>query len=194
MKLDQMQIRRLGVKYFSAISISFGVIILASGILLLVLPKYRNIDQVFKKENEQRDWDLKSLDINYSALNKYLDEYNSLSKEDIARLDEMLAVGKPLEEIISYFNSFATNDQIKITSIKISPDIKRFVFRKNAPVSGADVGEIAVDLEVAGVDYGSAKSIIRIFENNLRLMDVNKISFSPDDKKLSLNIVTYYLK
>jgi hypothetical protein len=56
-----------------------------------------------------------------------------------------------------------------------------------------DIGYINAEIRVANSTYNGVKNILKLLENNLRLIDVYEISFSPEDEVLELSFVTYYL-
>ncbi|MCK5416166.1 hypothetical protein KAI92_01925 [Candidatus Parcubacteria bacterium] len=55
-----------------------------------------------------------------------------------------------------------------------------------------NIGIINLDISISGVDYDSLKSLLAELENNLRLMDIQSVSFSGNQVSLSIN--TYYFK
>ena len=49
-------------------------------------------------------------------------------------------------------------------------------------------------MEIIGVNYDGLKKLLATIENNLRLMDVNKIDFDPGARTVTLEVALYYLK
>jgi hypothetical protein len=48
-------------------------------------------------------------------------------------------------------------------------------------------------LDITGVNYEGLKQLLAIIESNLRLLDVKKVSFSPEGNTAQLEIVSYYI-
>ena len=60
-------------------------------------------------------------------------------------------------------------------------------------IAGA-LGEVVIKLDISGVSYEGLKQLLAIIENQLRLMYVKKISYSPEGNTASLEISAYFLK
>ncbi|HKK54020.1 MAG TPA: hypothetical protein VJ926_00655 [Patescibacteria group bacterium] len=58
----------------------------------------------------------------------------------------------------------------------------------------SDIGYIDANLKVSVVTYNGVRNLLKILENNLRLIDIYKVSFDPEGENLELSFVTYYLK
>jgi|GEM_PF-329722 hypothetical protein len=56
-----------------------------------------------------------------------------------------------------------------------------------------DVGYIDADLKTSSTSYNGVKNLLKLLENNLRLIDIYQISFDPEGEILELSFVTYYL-
>jgi len=49
-----------------------------------------------------------------------------------------------------------------------------------------------VTLSVSSIDYSGLKNLLHLLENNLRLIDVTNLSFSPDNNAATIGLRTYY--
>lgn len=58
----------------------------------------------------------------------------------------------------------------------------------------SDIGYIDANLRVSNITYNGVRNLLKLLENNLRLIDIYKISFDPEGESLELNFVTYYLE
>ena len=56
-----------------------------------------------------------------------------------------------------------------------------------------DIGYIKADIMISNTTYNSVKNIIKLLENNIRLIDIYEIDFNPEEESLSLSFATYYL-
>ncbi|MCU0680391.1 MAG: hypothetical protein MUF50_03775 [Planctomycetes bacterium] len=57
-----------------------------------------------------------------------------------------------------------------------------------------ELGIIKISLEMTKVNYDNLKKLLYVLENNLKLMDVTSLNYTPNKKQASLEIFTYYLK
>lgn len=56
-----------------------------------------------------------------------------------------------------------------------------------------DIGYIDADLKISSASYNGIRNLLKLLENNLRLIDIYKVSFNPENESLELSFVTYYL-
>ncbi|HNX11187.1 MAG TPA: hypothetical protein PKI61_03525, partial [bacterium] len=56
------------------------------------------------------------------------------------------------------------------------------------------IGMMRVSVSVANIDYPHLKKLLGLIEHNLRLTDVQDLSFNPAEKTAALHLSTYYFK
>jgi len=57
-----------------------------------------------------------------------------------------------------------------------------------------NIGRINIQFSVSAIDYSGFKKLVRTLENNLRLLDITSVNFSPGEDRANFNVTTYYYK
>ncbi len=181
-------------KNFNWIILFIFFIILIFGFLLLILPKYSEIiaeakANDIKNNQEQLERNKKEL----KSLENLINSYNSIKSSYVEKINQIIPKAEIKEKILTQINSLVFYNGLLLKSISISPvqDISQKKTSKES--EGKEISKYEVSLEVSGVNYENFKNILRVFENNLRLMDVQSISFSNDKDVAKIVLHTYIL-
>lgn len=87
-------------------------------------------------------------------------------------------------------------DDIKISSPSATSSIANTVKANKANTEALVIypglEKVNITLSISAINYAGFKRLLRILENNLRLMDITKVDFSPADGTVNLNLTTYY--
>lgn len=172
-------------RYFFILAFIVFFVILAVGYIFLVQPKYKNVTEKQKTEENKKVQELESLSGYLKKMQAYREEYNKISQADKERVDAMIA-GKYLPE-----NVFTDMEKLIFSRGMILDSIE---VNASTPDKKTGTGEAVIKLDISGVNYEDFKKLLAVFENSLRLMDVKSLSFSPSQNTALLVISTYYLK
>ncbi|MDD4333457.1 MAG: hypothetical protein PHT51_05110 [Patescibacteria group bacterium] len=173
-----------------------ALLVLAVGSVFVLLPKYQNINSLteeIKSKEEERD----KLDNNYKEINKLISDYQNVQNEEFVRkINNILPAEKVHEEILPQIETLVKNNGLLLNSISLTPEEKTVKngATKSAATTDSAIGKIKISLNLVGVNYDNLKNILNIFENNLRLMDVESIKFLPDSSSASIVLSVYYSK
>jgi len=208
------RINDLLLNYFNWVILIIVLTILVVGFLIIIKPKYELV--VRDVELVRRDKEGEYL-IQQSYLNKLNDLqyiYQSIKSEDKRKIDIILPEKVEVEKFFSRMETMVLKKGLILTSLQIdseelgSRDNKVASKSKNKEdnkkASGDDkaeaidlsqeVGKIKITMNIIGTDYDGLKNLLHTIESNLRLMDIENISWSPDGNSTSLELVTYYMK
>jgi hypothetical protein len=195
------------IKYFNLLAIALAAIILIVGFFLLIKPKYNKISQEIRLSNENSENKYNAAFAYLTQLNKLKAEYEKISPEGIKKIEIMLPSEKFYEEQFVQLESIVLKNGLLLTSLQISPEglisgkesaaakAKNSQPEKNKAAEAGlpeEVTKIKIAMNVAGVDYLSLKNLLYVLENNLQLIDITNLSFSPDQKSATLEMYTYY--
>jgi len=195
------------LNYFNYLILALGLVILAVGLFVLVYPKYR---QIYQANEEAKN----NLQVEYEAKHDYLNSirnlkksYQLISDEEKAKIAGMVPATSDTSIIITEIESIVVRNSAVLTSIKIEPQNSSARTGLNAepqenkePPAGIfnelpqGVVPVKIEVNLSSVNYPILKNIIKTFENNLRLFDVARVDFNPNENKVLLNIYSYYLK
>jgi Tfp pilus assembly protein PilO len=139
--------------------------------------------------------------------NKLLETVNSISKSDLDRLDRILPQGPRTSDFLIALEVLAAENGVSLRRIDlVTPDVEKSEpFGRTlgqprpsgaaalpGPKEGAEA--LPFSVQVAG-SYGAFKKFLASLEYNVRLIDVEDISFSADkgdNSEFSLKAKTYY--
>ena len=139
---------------------------------------------------------------------KLLETVNSISKNDLARLDQILPQGPRSSDFLTALEALSIENGVSLRRIDlVTPDAQkpesstRSAGSQPRPSATAalpgqrpGVEALPFSVQVAG-SYGAFKKFLAALERNLRLIDVDEISFSAekgDNLEFSLKAKTYY--
>lgn len=195
------------IKYFNLLAIALAVIILIAGFFLLIKPKYNKISREIKLSNENSENKYNAA-FNYLAqLNKLKAEYEKISPEDIKKIETILPSEEFYEELFVQLESIVLKNGLLLTSMQISPEgissgkeSDGAKARNNSPeknkaaedILPKEITKIKIMMNVAGVDYFGLKNLLYALENNLQLIDITNLNFSPDQKGVTIEMFAYY--
>ena len=200
----KQKVNVLLVRYFKWLVAFFVLVVLIFGYFLLLKPKYEGIakltsDGQLSKEQE------------YLERREYLDSlknlvavFQSVKLSDREKIDYILKKKDVPEELFSQIETIVKKNGLLLKSLKIEPEetdsksssqkVSRGGEEKTVVSLPPEIGKIKATLEVLGVDYFGFKSLLTSMENNLMLMDVVNVNFSPEGNSAQLVFYTYYLK
>ncbi|KKU53328.1 MAG: hypothetical protein A3G60_03385 [Candidatus Ryanbacteria bacterium RIFCSPLOWO2_12_FULL_47_9c] len=117
------------------------------------------IERKFRDAEKEREDTLKRL--------------NSISDENLARLD-LLLPSEPLpEELYVFFNTVVGNSGMNLSKLVVAESEKQ----KKQDTGAFSKHTLSFELEING-SYQSLRKLLDLIENNIRLMDVDKISIA----------------
>lgn len=190
------------MRYFRLIIIAVCILLIAASYLYLIKPKYSKISEIETKSKENNEAIRNDLASYYLQLEKYSQSYEKIDQEIVDKINIMLPENSKSEELLSQIEDIVRNRALSLSSIEIEVDetkssasnIKAGANKDAKGSLPANVGIMKIKLEVLGVNYEKLKNLLSSLENNLRLMDIENLEFSPTDRKASFEISTYYYK
>ncbi|MFA6391837.1 MAG: type 4a pilus biogenesis protein PilO [Patescibacteria group bacterium] len=196
-------------KYFKYIQVAVIVILLISSVYLILLPKYRQIsgEGYLDYENKQLTLDAKKKQL--VELNELKNDLSQISTAETERLGKILPSSSQIPDIFLQMESLALESGLTVNSVSIkdsgaaqnaassnqtAPNGKSAVTNKLGAIK-----TITVSLSVKGdTTYESLKILLDNIENNMRIVDLDSLSFVPpldeEEGSFSLNLNTYYLE
>jgi Tfp pilus assembly protein PilO len=185
--IDRKQMNNLNLflnRYFNIFLAGLIILILVGAYFILLRPKFQDTMAIIQQSLEEQQklylGQQKKL-VNLQAINAV---YKGINEEDLKKFDVILPDNYPSEALFGEIAEIITQSGFIISTVSFS--------REEAALG--TVGRLNINLSMNAVDYSGLKSLLRKLENNLRLFDIQDISFSPGDETVSLTIVTYYYK
>jgi len=192
-------------RYFYFFSLILVVVVITIGFFVFVIPKYKSISDNINTKDQEKKLELDYLNNYQLELTKYKTSYEKLEKEDIEKVNKIYPSLEDVEELFTELAVLVKKNGLLLNSIELKKfeekNVQKTAAKKedNAQKEGAiselsdDIGVVDINLSISGVNYKSLKNILRTFENNLRILDIQSLSFQSGNS-LSLEIKTYYDK
>jgi len=202
------------IKYYNWLLILSVILILSSGYLLLLKPKYNSItkaindNKVLRSVMQENYIDRENY---FNELTKLVDTYKSyaIGPEDIKRMNFILPAEKgdyiDTTNLLASIESLIKTSGLILNSLDVSyaKEIEKLPPFPSAPAANSpapadentlkDINKISINASVMGANYNGLKNLLNLIENNLRLIDINDINFSMDSETVSLRMSAYYM-
>ncbi len=130
---------------------------------------------------------------------------DSFSGSDMNRIDEIVTNGEQRILLFYYLDNLIEDSGIKMTSVKFLSNERDVDIDELSEVLSVDmdknrenhiknsIKKLNIEMNVANVDYGKLKTLIRSIENNLRLIDIKSFNFSSfNEGGLKIYMTAYY--
>ena len=174
--------------YFKVIVIGIAAVIFIFGFFVLLLPKYEQTVKYVDVFNKQQSLDVSDLQSQLKKTQQLIASYDNISQEDVAKIAAIAPAVQNKEELFSELNYLVSTNQLILQSISLS-SASGYQDQGLLPITG-----VSITLSLAGVNYTALKNFLSVLENNLRLMDVTHLTFSPQGESVQMSINTYYSK
>ncbi len=209
------------LNYFNWVILIIAVTILVAGFSMIIKPKYELVIrdvEIVRRDKEGEYLIQKSY---LDKLNELKNAYQNVRPEDKRKINNVLPEKVEIEEFFSNMETLILRNGLILTSLRInSADLeleenKAISKNKEDTSSSAqgqkniykieeakaetndlseEIGKIQIAMSIIGTDYDGLKTLLQAIESNLRLMDIENISWSPDGNSTNLQLVTYYMK
>jgi len=189
-------------RYFKYLSIIIALLAVTGAYFYLLRPKYNEIIVEINNTKNAQETERDDLNRYYNKLVAYIAEYEKIKKADIKKIGQLAPKDSNYEKLFTDFETIIKEQGFILNSLSISPDNGKSSTNKTTASAKAvsdssdqaGIGKIKISADISGVDYASLKHLLAVIENNLRLMDVESLNWSPDKAGVNLEIITYYLK
>ena len=199
-------------KYFHFVVIFIVILILIFSFIYIIKPKYyKSIETIEGNWSAQKKVYVEQLN-KMNEYKKIVQVYKTISPEQKEKVEDVLPPKYLKERLfieLGYIlpeNGYQLNDLTIVSDyeedekdVLDSPrsntgDEDEFGELDFLNVLPENIGYIKVDLNIGLIEYRDFKRLLDILENNIKLMDIYKISFSPETESANIGFVTYYFK
>ncbi len=187
-------------KYFTWLNIAFFLTLLFLGYTYIIRPKYQAIGRENSRALENLKNEYEKRDRYLSHLIRLRKQFLKISEADRQKVNKILASQIDMENLLKQIELIVKKNGFLIESLSVKA-VTAADQEAAAPAQAKkpkpkkkqeDIGKIEIQLSLGGVNYQSLKRLLGIFEQNIRLMDVNEIDFKPSSESVDLKIYTYY--
>lgn len=189
MKNWKNRLIKIFIKYFDYILLLLIVIIFLGSFFGYFAPKLKeikNIQDVKFVEGEE----IYKNDLGYfEKLKFFYKEYESVTKQDIEKINAALPIGPNFSELFAGMESLFKNSDFELKSITLVSS--KMLENKEQKITS--IKTIRMNLVIEGVHgYLNYKKMFSILENNLPIIDIKSVVYQNGDI-YSLELITYYM-
>ncbi len=193
-------------KYFYYILILQVVIIALAGYWFFLSDKISaisNYDVKVAMENQKIQAEISKYQKKINELDELKESYSRISNADISKINRILPDSKQEEELFVQIEKAVDASGILLDYIFIEEEEEETVRQRSKRSANQDSQETKKDssaskevklrFAVSRVGYQSLKSLLTAMENNLRIIDIEEIDYSPEEGSAEFLIKSYYL-
>ncbi|MDD5527509.1 MAG: hypothetical protein PHO56_00845 [Patescibacteria group bacterium] len=186
--------------YFNWIVAGIVAVVFLFGFFALLLPKYEQAVNYIRIVNQQQVSDTSAKLDELNKTEQLIAAYKNIDKKYVDKVNAIAPAVQNKEELFSELNYLVSVNQLFLQSVSLSvndgyQDFGLLPISPEQQKIADSLQTVTVTLSVAGIkNYETYKNFLTALENNLRLMDVLNISFTPNAGSTSFTINTYYSK
>lgn len=187
-------------KYFTFIILLVVILTLTFFYFFLINPKLETATEEIQQDINFQQNILNMERQKLMQMQESIDYYRQIDSDDIDFLESVIPHPYPKEKLFGEIEDIVLKNgyiltNLNLEEIKESPEEEGNVEEQVEEDSKEEnLQTINISLEVTGLDYNGMKRFLATLENQLPLMDIVSLDFSPEGETLSLNIYTYYFK
>jgi Tfp pilus assembly protein PilO len=166
--------------------------VLAAGFFFLLKPKYEEVLLTFNKIYEQKKTEASTLKASERKALQYIVDFNSISESEKSLIDKIIPDSGQSELIYIEIEKIAKERGLILRKINITEKKEDLRNKNDEEKVKKGVNELEIDLIVEGFNYEGMKRFLSAIEKNIRLMDIQDITFSPDTFSANIKLLTYY--
>jgi len=176
------------------------IILLIAGYFWVISPKIKSGQDKPEESLEQVRSDLSAQQAKLNQLSDLIQDYKSLSPAHFKKIEEFLPTSNDGPIIFTHLDALARANNSALLSVSVSELNEREAIEQKvkgeldlpANIKVIDVAAEFLMTPGAG-NYPFFKQLITSIENNIRLLDIEYIDFSPTMESININAKTYYL-
>lgn len=188
------------INYYYIFIALICIFIMVGSVLFFFLPQYRLTLSELNANNQRAQIELVEKQKYQAKLVQLNDFYKSIDQNTRNKVMDILPVQLDKENLLAEIEAIclANNLLIKSSDVVVEPssadnsESASSSTSTNTDLSG-HLRSAIINLELSGRDYINFKKLLKTIENNLHLMDIEKLEYLPGKNQIILNIKIYYL-
>ncbi|MCK4539953.1 hypothetical protein KAU09_02240 [Candidatus Parcubacteria bacterium] len=200
----QNKINLFLLKYFGFIIALIVILLLYAGYFYVIRAKQDNIKSNIEVANENKESAKIMLEKKLEKLKEYRLAYESVSEAEKKKINIMIPENNNKNLLFTNMEAFILRQGLVLDSIDINEECKAADNLRGRRVETSDtdmevsvsgVDELKIDLSISGIgSYEHFKKVLSAFENNLQILDIDKLDCNLEEGVLDLSVTAYYLK
>jgi len=183
------------------------ILIMVGSVLLFFLPQYRATLAEFNDNNQSAQAELVKKQKYQANLVQLRAFYDNIDQNTRSKVTDILPVQLDKEGLLAEIEAICLANNLLIKSSDVltagteSPSTDNTTNNNEsassststAPALTSQLRSAVIKLELSGRDYINFKKLLKTIENNLHLMDIERLEYLPGKNQIVLEIKIYYL-
>lgn len=195
MQVDN-QLREFFVNNYQLFIALICLLVMAGSLFWFFLPQYQETLAEANDNYQQAQQDLLDKQKYQASLIQLNDFYKRIDQKTRNKVIDILPAKLDRENLLAEIEAICLANSLLIRSSDVVVD------EDNAPTASSTVNvtslnsqlrSATIKLELQGKNYQSFKGLLKTIENNLHLMDILRLDYSPGKNQIILEIQVYYL-
>lgn len=172
------------------------LLVMAGSLFWFFLPQYQKTLAEANDNYQQAQQELADKQKYQANLIQLNDFYKRIDQRTRDKVMDILPVKLDKENLLAEIEAICLANSLLIKSSDVSAGSEG----ESAASTTIDIASLKsqlktaiIKLELQGKDYQSFKSLLKTVENNLHLMDIQRLDYSPGKNQIVLEIQVYYL-
>jgi hypothetical protein len=193
-------------EYFQIFLAGVLIVFLVLAYFLLIGPKFQTTQAAIQANIDEQQSIYAGQQKKLSNLKALAELYKKINLSDLQKFNTVLPDKYVPERLFGELEEITAQGGWEITSVKImDPEDTAKAVKATAvdeegkpivavvkTVKDPRLGTVSLEVNFGSIDYAGLKSLLRLLENNLRLMDVEAVDFNPANSSAVLRLDTYY--
>ncbi len=193
----QVKFARFIVYNFFWILFFLFFVIVGLGGYLFLYPKYQLYKLQLNSELPLLEKKLDNVNQRFIRIRSDKIDFSKIKdKQGLQKLVYILPDKKDIANLFLQFDEMARKENFKIINFSISEDFSDNNVKRVNDLSRTKLHKIRLQMSLSGIGYNNLLRLINLLESNLRLMDIESLSFIPNNQGAtiySFMITTYYI-
>ncbi len=181
---------------FNLVIVAIVIILLFFSYLMVIRPKFESTLVAIKANIDQRELFYKTQKQKLVDLQEAVVLYRKISSDNIDKVNGVLPDEYAKERLFGEVEDILSQKGLILDSLsltKAGEDDDEPLVPRDKGLS-LNVGIIKAEMSLSSIDYVALKNLLPLLEKQLRLIDVEDLSFDPSAETANLIFYTYYFK
>ncbi len=187
--------------YFSIVVILVLVLFFFLSYWLVLGPKFFSTKTTIKAEISGEERLYTSSQNKLATLMDIQKVYQNIKTSDLQKFNTVLPPKYVPERLFGELAEIVQSGGWIVSNITFIPNVIQIAGKSKSEIARARLAanrpglkKVNFTLSVSAINYPGLKRLLHLLENNLRLIDINSLKFSPSAHTVVLNLTTYYYK
>ncbi len=186
-------------EYFNLLTLLVLLVVFALAYFLFIGPKFELTKTAIRENIESQKKLYAEQERKLRDLKTVKEVFDNISPADLKKFNNVLPDNYIKEQLFGELEEIVVKDGFLISTMTVTSDETVDADGNPMPAAGAPtdnekIGKVTVSVSIGAINYQGLKTLLKTFEANSRLFDIESVNFSESGNSAQLEFVTYYYK